>query len=259
MKEAHGRRNWAWWKSQIIQNYSSGTWIWQTTMSFENVKYSVDKDTYDWCLRQSKRLQAIDHQMNTQMRNHKLLKKMPGELQHAVIFRCNQNFTLDDIANTLQDARKRTIIGKFTPYRSSSSKQKQPFGVEFKDKPKERVAEVAKKDSCYNCGSTDHYSNNCPKAKKKVYAIEKVPREESPTEDSESDSMGDALREPSDDDQHPREELLVEYQEETPLEIQDIQLDAGMPQDTANKNLCKHTQDAKRFLVTPTRRMAYIH
>ncbi|MBW0571991.1 hypothetical protein O181_111706 [Austropuccinia psidii MF-1] len=32
-----------------------------------------------------------------------------------------------------------------------------------------------------------------------------------------------------------------------------------MPQDTANKNLCKHTQDAQAFLVTPTRGMAYIH
>ncbi|MBW0476614.1 hypothetical protein O181_016329 [Austropuccinia psidii MF-1] len=71
--------------------------------------------------------------------------------------------------------------------------------------------------------------------------------------------MGDAIQESSDDDQDPREELLVEYQEETPLEIQDIQLVAGMPQDTANKNLCKHTQDAQTFLVTPTRGMAYIH
>ncbi|MBW0515867.1 hypothetical protein O181_055582 [Austropuccinia psidii MF-1] len=32
-----------------------------------------------------------------------------------------------------------------------------------------------------------------------------------------------------------------------------------MPQDTANKNLCKHTQDAQTFLVTPTRGMTYIH
>ncbi|MBW0563939.1 hypothetical protein O181_103654, partial [Austropuccinia psidii MF-1] len=90
--------------------------------------------------------------------------------------------------------------------------------VEFKDKPKERVAEVAKKrNSCHNCGSTDHYAKNFPKAKKKVYAIEEVPEEESPTEDSESDSMGDAIREPCDDDQDSREEFLVEYQEETPL------------------------------------------
>ncbi|MBW0571157.1 hypothetical protein O181_110872 [Austropuccinia psidii MF-1] len=205
-------------------------------MSFENDKYSVDKDPYQWCLRQPKRLKAIDPQMNTQMRNHKLLTQMPGELENAGKCRCNQNWTLDDIANTLQDVRKRTNIGKFTPYRSSSFKDKQPFRVEFKDKPKERVEEVAKKkNSFHNCGSTDHYANNCPKAKKKVYAIEKVPEEESPTEDSESDSMGDAIREPSDDDQDPREELLVEYQEETPLEIKDIQLESGMPQDTAKK------------------------
>ncbi|MBW0550799.1 hypothetical protein O181_090514 [Austropuccinia psidii MF-1] len=28
-----------------------------------------------------------------------------------------------------------------------------------------------------------------------------------------------------------------------------------MPQDTANKNLCKHTHDAQTFLVTPTKVM----
>ncbi|MBW0509552.1 hypothetical protein O181_049267 [Austropuccinia psidii MF-1] len=106
--------------------------------------------------------------MNTQMRNHKLLTQIPGEIEHAVKCRCNQNCTLDDIANTLQDVRKRTNIGKFAPYRSSSFKEKQLFRVEFKDKPKKRVAEVAKKkNSCHNCGSTDHYANNCLKAKKK--------------------------------------------------------------------------------------------
>ncbi|MBW0483302.1 hypothetical protein O181_023017 [Austropuccinia psidii MF-1] len=148
-------------------------------MSFENDKYSLDKDPYQWCLRQSKGHEAIDPQMNIQMRNHKLLTQIPGELEHA--------------------------------------------------------------------------------AKKRVYAIEKVPEEESPTEDSESDSMGDAIREQYNEEQDPREKFIVEYQEETPLEIQDIQLEAGMPQDTVNHNLCKHTQDAQTFLVTPTKVMAYIH
>ncbi|MBW0511573.1 hypothetical protein O181_051288 [Austropuccinia psidii MF-1] len=204
MKEIHGRRNWPWWKSH--------------------------KDSYEWCLRQSKRC------------------------------RFNHNCTLDEIANTLQDIRKRTNIGKYSTYRSSTFREKQFFRVEFKDKPRERVAEVTKKkNDCHKCGSTDHYGNNCPKAKKKVYAIEKVPEEESPTEDSESDSMDDVIREQSDEDQHPIEEFIVEYQEETPLQIQDIQLEAGMPQDTANKNFFKHTQDAQKFLVTPTKVMAYIH
>ncbi|MBW0480962.1 hypothetical protein O181_020677 [Austropuccinia psidii MF-1] len=198
--------------------------------------------------------------MNIQMRNHKLLKQIPGELEHTVKCRCNQNCTLDDIANTLQDVSKRTNIGKYSPYKSSGLKEKQPFRVELKDKPRERVTEVAKKkNSCHNCGSKNHYANNFPKAKKKFYAIEKVPEEESPTEDSESDYIGDAIREQSDDYQDPKEELLVKYQRETPLEIWDIQLESGMPQDTANKSLCKHTQDAQTFLVTPTKGMEYIH
>ncbi|MBW0501373.1 hypothetical protein O181_041088 [Austropuccinia psidii MF-1] len=181
-------------------------------MSFESDKYSVDKDPYEWCLRQSKRLKAIDPQINTQMRNHKLLTQRPGELENAVKCICNHNCTLDDIANNLKEVRKRTNIGKFTPYKSSGFKDKQPLRVEFKDNPKERVAEMAKKkNSCHNCCSTDHCAKKCPKEKKKVYSIEKVLEEESPTEDSESDSMGDAIKEQSDDDQDPKEEFLVEY------------------------------------------------
>ncbi|MBW0497437.1 hypothetical protein O181_037152 [Austropuccinia psidii MF-1] len=114
-KEIHARRKWPWWKSQIIQEYSNGTWIWHKTMSFENDKYSVDKDPYEWCLRQSRRLKAIDPQMDIQMRNHKLLIQMPGELEHAVKCRSNQIFNLDDIVKTLQDVRKRTNIGKYSP------------------------------------------------------------------------------------------------------------------------------------------------
>ncbi|MBW0517002.1 hypothetical protein O181_056717 [Austropuccinia psidii MF-1] len=144
--------------------------------------------------------------MNIQMRNHKLLAQFPGELEHAVKCRCNQSFTLDDIANTLQDVSKRTNIGRYSQFKSSSSKEKQLFRVDFKGNPKEKMAEVTKKENtCHNCGSTDHYAHNCPKAKKKVYAIEQVPEEESPTEDSQSDSMGDAIRNKFDDDQDPRE------------------------------------------------------
>ncbi|MBW0478056.1 hypothetical protein O181_017771 [Austropuccinia psidii MF-1] len=38
-----------------------------------------------------------------------------------------------------------------------------------------------------------------------------------------------------------------------------MHLEAGMPQNTANENLCKHTQDAQTFLVTSTKGIAYIH
>ncbi|MBW0477324.1 hypothetical protein O181_017039 [Austropuccinia psidii MF-1] len=171
-------------------------------MSFENEKDSVDKDPYEWCLRPSKRLKAIDPQMKIKMTNNKILTQIPGELKHSIKCRCNQNCTLADIANTLQY------------------------------KLKERKEEVNKKrNSCQNCGSKDFYANNFPKEKKKVYEIQQVPEEEFPTEDSESDSMGDAIREDSDDGQDSKAEFLVKYQEETQLEIQDIQMKAGMPQD----------------------------
>ncbi|MBW0560214.1 hypothetical protein O181_099929 [Austropuccinia psidii MF-1] len=190
----------------MIQKYSNGTWIWQNAMSFENDNYSVEKYPYEWCLRQYKRLKAIDPQMNIQMRNHKLLTQMPGELEHEVKCRCNKSRTLDDVASTLQDVRKRTNMEKYYPYVSSGFREKQPFREEFKDKPRERVVEVIKKkNSCHNCGSKDHYANNCSKAKKKVYSIEKVPKEESPTEYSESDCMGVSIREQSDEDQDPRD------------------------------------------------------
>ncbi|MBW0519821.1 hypothetical protein O181_059536 [Austropuccinia psidii MF-1] len=91
MKEIHGRKNWPWWKSQFIQTYSNGTWIWKKTISFENEEYSVDKDPYEWCLKQSKGLKVVDPQMNIQMRNHKILKQMPGQLEHAVKGRFNQS------------------------------------------------------------------------------------------------------------------------------------------------------------------------
>ncbi|MBW0514900.1 hypothetical protein O181_054615 [Austropuccinia psidii MF-1] len=78
------------------------------------------------------------------------------------------------------------------------------------------------------------------------------------TEDSYSYSMGNVIREQSDDDKDPREEFLVEYQEETKIEIQEIQFEAGMPQDTAKQNLLKHPQAAQKFLVTPTQGMEYI-
>ncbi|MBW0467993.1 hypothetical protein O181_007708 [Austropuccinia psidii MF-1] len=109
---------------------------------------------------------------------------------------------------------KRTNKGKSSQFRRSSFKEKQPVRVDLEEKPKEKMEEVTKKkNTCHNCGSTEHYANNCTKAKKKVYAIKQVPEEESQTEDYESDSMGDAIRKKSDDDQDPREEFLVEYQE----------------------------------------------
>ncbi|MBW0487934.1 hypothetical protein O181_027649 [Austropuccinia psidii MF-1] len=159
-------------------------------MSYKNYKYSLDEDPHEWCTRHSKRIKAIDPQMITRMRNHKLLIKIPRELDNAITCICNKSCTMNDIANSLKALRNRKNIRKHSQYRRSSFKEKQPFRVYIKDKPKEILAEVTKKNnSCHNFESTDHYANNCPKEKKKV------PEDESPKDDSASDSMGDVIRE----------------------------------------------------------------
>ncbi|MBW0486988.1 hypothetical protein O181_026703 [Austropuccinia psidii MF-1] len=202
MKEINGRRNWPWWKSQVIQNYSNATWIWHKTI-------------------QSKRLKAIDPQMNTQMSNHKLLKQTPGELEHAVKCRSNQIGTPDDISKTLQDLRKRKNIGKYSPHKSN------------------------------------HYASKFPKAKK-IYAIEKVPEEEFPTEDSESDSMGDAIREQS-DEKRPKRGIPSTVPRGNTTRNSGNSVRSRHATRHCKKIFCKNTQDEQTFLVTQTRGMAYIH
>ncbi|MBW0545919.1 hypothetical protein O181_085634 [Austropuccinia psidii MF-1] len=123
MKEIHGRRNWQWWRSQIYQKYRNHTWIWQKTLSFGNYRYTVDKDPYDWCLRQSKRLIAIDPHITTEMRNHKLLTKLPGDLEHAVKCRCSKESTLDEISTTLQEVRIRTSIGRYNNHSTGNNRE----------------------------------------------------------------------------------------------------------------------------------------
>ncbi|MBW0502014.1 hypothetical protein O181_041729 [Austropuccinia psidii MF-1] len=116
------------WITAIINTELRGhDSIWYTEMKEGHQRYSVDNNPYGWCLRQSKRLKVIDPQKNIQMRNKKLLTQISGELEHSVKCRCKQNCILDDIANTLEDLRKRTNIVKYSPYKSSGSKEKQPF------------------------------------------------------------------------------------------------------------------------------------
>ncbi|MBW0552574.1 hypothetical protein O181_092289 [Austropuccinia psidii MF-1] len=108
---------------------------------------------------------------------------------------------------------------KYSPYKGNSLIKKQPFVFDNKGKRKEKMAKVTKKKNfCHNWRSTDSYAKSFPKAKQKIYAIEKVQEDEILAEDSESDSIGDSIRVTSDDDQDPIEEFLVEHLEEPQLE-----------------------------------------
>ncbi|MBW0526107.1 hypothetical protein O181_065822 [Austropuccinia psidii MF-1] len=135
---------------------------------------------------------------------------IPGELERATKFIGNKSCTLDDIVNTSQDVRKRKNIGTNSLYRGNSYKENQPYRFHNKDKPKEKREDVTnKKKACHNCGSTGHYAKKSQKEKKDIYAIEKVPDEETQEEDSASQLMGYSIGEISDYDKDPIEEFLV--------------------------------------------------
>ncbi|MBW0489771.1 hypothetical protein O181_029486 [Austropuccinia psidii MF-1] len=175
MKEVHGRRNWPWLRSQIIQKYRNETWIWQKTLSFGNDRYTVDKYPYDLCLRQSKRLITIDPHITTEMRNHKLLTKLPGDLENAVKCRCSKESTLDEISTTFQEVRTRTSIG------------------------------------FHNCESPNYYADNSPKDREEIVSREEEARKDQEGHESDSDSVGNGFGNNSYSEPNPHEEYLVEF------------------------------------------------
>ncbi|MBW0528705.1 hypothetical protein O181_068420 [Austropuccinia psidii MF-1] len=129
---------------------------------------------------------------------------MIGELEHAVKFRCNQSCTLHEMANTSQDVRKTTNIGKYSQFRSSSFKGKEDFRVQLKEKPKEKMAEVTKeRNTCTNVDQQTIMPITSQRQRIKYMALKKSHRNMNQT-------MGYAIREKSDDDQDPREEFVEE-------------------------------------------------
>ncbi|MBW0475355.1 hypothetical protein O181_015070 [Austropuccinia psidii MF-1] len=121
------------------------------------------------------------------------------------------------------------------------------------------MKEVTKKKSyCHNCGSTATILTTFQRKKRKFIPLKKSQRKK-----SKQTSLNLTLliipSENCDYDQCSIEQFLIKYQEETKLKKKDIQLEAGLPQDTESKSLCAHTQDAQTFLVTPTKGIAYIH
>ncbi|MBW0545320.1 hypothetical protein O181_085035 [Austropuccinia psidii MF-1] len=185
MKEIHGRRNWPWWRSQIIQKYRNDTWIWQKTLSFRNDRYTGDKDPYDWCMRQSKRLIAIDPHITTEMRNHKFLTKLPGDLEHAVKCRCSKESTLDEISNNLQEGRIRTSIGRYNNHSNGDNRENPTLEAKGTNDSDSEIT-----TGFHNWESPNHYADNSPKDKEEIFAREGEARKDQEGPESDSDSVG---------------------------------------------------------------------
>ncbi|MBW0503852.1 hypothetical protein O181_043567 [Austropuccinia psidii MF-1] len=185
MKDIHGRRNWPWWRNQIIQKYRNNTWIWQKTLSFGNDRYTVDKDPYDWCLRQSERLTAIDPHITTEMKNHKLFTKLPGYLEHAVKSRWSKESTLDEISTTLQEVRIRTSIGRYNTHSTGDNRENSTLEAKETHDSESEIT-----TGFHNCESPNNYADSFLKDRKEISAREEEIRKDQEVHVSASDSVG---------------------------------------------------------------------
>ncbi|MBW0483853.1 hypothetical protein O181_023568 [Austropuccinia psidii MF-1] len=111
--------------------------------------------------------------------------KLPGDLEHAVKLKCSNKFSLDNIANTLQDFKKITSIGRNNSYKNYYKREKERPSLEKKYFNSE---EEQKKNTCNNFSLPDHYENDFPKGQN-IFAIE-----EGAEEQTESMTECDSIR-----------------------------------------------------------------
>ncbi|MBW0463211.1 hypothetical protein O181_002926 [Austropuccinia psidii MF-1] len=112
-----------------------------------------------------KRLNSIDPQITSEIRNHKLLIKLPEDLEHALKCICSKEFTLDAISNTLQEVRRRTHIGRYYTDRAGDNRESPT--LEAKEA---QYSKVQMTKACHKCGSPNHYENSFSKGREEVFS-----------------------------------------------------------------------------------------
>ncbi|MBW0544121.1 hypothetical protein O181_083836 [Austropuccinia psidii MF-1] len=240
MKEINSRRNSPWWRSKIIKKSRDYTWIWKKTLSFGNDIYTVDKDPYDWCLRQSKWLIAIDAHITKEMRNHKLLTKLPGYLEHAVKCRFSKESTFDEISTTLPEVRIRTSIGRYNSHITGDNRENQTL-----EEKETHDSESDITTGSHYCESPNHYAENFPKDREDIFQREKDTRKDQEGHSSDSDSVGNGC------EPNPNVEYFVGSKNHGAKEIGSVHLKRRKPM-TKNLDGLKHQPPDKEGMTTKT-------
>ncbi|MBW0513911.1 hypothetical protein O181_053626 [Austropuccinia psidii MF-1] len=81
------------------------------------------KYPYDWFLGKSTRQISIDPHIKTEMRNHKMLTKLPGDQEPKLNCRCPKESTLDEISNTFQELRIRKSIFRYNTHNTVDNRE----------------------------------------------------------------------------------------------------------------------------------------
>ncbi|MBW0547176.1 hypothetical protein O181_086891 [Austropuccinia psidii MF-1] len=119
------------------------------------------------------------------MRNQKLLTKLPGDLEHAVKFRCSKESTLDEMSTTFQEVRIRTSIGRYNTLGNGDNR-----GNPTLEAKETHDSESEITTGFHNCESHNHYADNFPKDREEISAREEEIRKDQEGHESDSDSVG---------------------------------------------------------------------
>ncbi|MBW0468141.1 hypothetical protein O181_007856 [Austropuccinia psidii MF-1] len=119
------------------------------------------------------------------MRNHKLLAKLPGDLEYAVKFKCSKESTLDEISTTLQEVRIRTSIGTYNTHSIGDNRQNPTLEANKTDDSESEITTVF-----HNCESPNHCAENFLKDREDTFAREKEAKKDQEGHESDWDSVG---------------------------------------------------------------------
>ncbi|MBW0493777.1 hypothetical protein O181_033492, partial [Austropuccinia psidii MF-1] len=219
-------------------------WITARLNKAFKVHASMEKDPYDWCLRQSKSVIAIDPRITTEMRNHKLFTKLSGDLANALKCSCSKESTLDEISTTLQEVRIRTSIGRYNTHSIGDQR----------DNPTLEAKETHDSDSeittgFHNYELPNHKGENSPEDREEIFAREEETRKDQEGHEFDSDSVGNGCGDNSYSEPNPHEEYFVELKNHGAEEIGSVHLGRRKPM-TKHLNGLKHKPPDREGMTT---------
>ncbi|MBW0565768.1 hypothetical protein O181_105483 [Austropuccinia psidii MF-1] len=140
------------------------------------------------------------------MRNHKLLTKLPGDLDNEFKCRFSKELTLDEISNTFQEVRMKTSTGRYYTHSTGDNRENPtPVAQETHDSESEITTGFK------SCESTNQYAESTPKDRKEIFARKEETRKYQESHESDSDSVGNGCGNESYSETTPKEEYLVDF------------------------------------------------
>ncbi|MBW0586173.1 hypothetical protein O181_125888 [Austropuccinia psidii MF-1] len=178
------------------------------------------------------------------MRNHKLLTKLPGDLEHAVKCRCSKESTLDQISNTLQEVRIRTSIGRYNNHSTGDNRENPTLEAKETHDSESEIT-----TGFHNCESPNHYAENSPKDREEIFPREEETGKDQEGHESDSDSVGNGCGDNSYSEPNPHEEYLVEFKSHGIEEIGSVHSQRRKPM-TKHLDGLKHKPPDREGMTT---------